>query len=205
MLLTRRKHRRLGLTGLETAIILIAFIIVASVFAFTILNLGFQTSQKAGQVVVNGYNQASSSIQLAGDVFAAGNSGHTALANCSFTITLTAGATPVDLSTSKLVISYVSNDKQVEDAYSNNSANIQITQLTDYHAGTLLEPGQTDLVVVNFAGTGANATTKDSVGPYQTFSLELKPDVGAVLTVTATVPGSIANEMDLTAGPAGVG
>ena len=44
------------MTGLETAIILIASIIVASVFAFTILNLGFQTSEKAGQVVQNGYD-----------------------------------------------------------------------------------------------------------------------------------------------------
>ncbi|MGD0636816.1 MAG: hypothetical protein ABSA72_02080 [Nitrososphaerales archaeon] len=185
------------MTGLETAIILIAFIIVASVFAFTILNLGFQTSQKAGQVVQAGYNQASSSIQLAGDVLASGNAGGTSLANCSFTIELTPGATPVDLSSSKLVITYISDDKQIANAYTNSSAaDIQITQLTDKHSGTLLMPGQTDLVVVNFSGTAI----KDTLGPYNTFSVELKPTVGAVLTVTGTVPGSISAQMDLTAG-----
>lgn len=197
LLTTKSKHRRPALTGLETAIILIAFIIVASVFAFTILNLGFQTSQKAGQVVVNGYNQASSSIQLSGDILATGNSAHTELANCSFTIQLTAGATPVDLSASKLVITYISTDKQISDVYTNSTNNIVITQLTGYHAGTLLEPGQTDLVVVNFSGSGIS----DNVGPYGSFSLELKPTVGSVLTVTGTVPGTVLSQMDLTAGP----
>jgi len=185
------------MTGLETAIILIAFIIVASVFAFTILNLGFQTSQKAGQVVNQGYNQASSSIQLAGDVLATGNSGNTALDTCSFTIQLTAGATPVDMNSSKLVITYISDDMQIANAFSNSSADITITQLTGMHNGSLLLPGQTDLVTVHFSG----ANIADTIGPYQTFSLELKPVVGAVLTVTGTVPGSISAEMDLTAGP----
>jgi flagellin FlaB len=184
------------MTGLETAIILIAFIIVASVFAFTILNLGFQTASKAGQVVQNGYDQASSSIQLAGDVFAVGNVSNQSLTSASFTIQLTAGGTPVDLSASKLVISYLSADMQFPNAYTNSSDDITITQLTGTHTGTLLQSGQSWLVTVHFAGTNI----ADTVGPYHSFTVELKPTVGAVLTVTATVPGSVSADMDLTAG-----
>ena len=36
-----------GITGLETAIVLIAFVVVASVFAFTVLTTGIFTSQEA--------------------------------------------------------------------------------------------------------------------------------------------------------------
>ncbi len=37
------KNRR-GVTGLETAIILVAFVITAAAFAFVILNMGFITA-----------------------------------------------------------------------------------------------------------------------------------------------------------------
>ena len=36
-----------GITGLETAIVLIAFVVVAAVFAFTVLTTGLFTSEKA--------------------------------------------------------------------------------------------------------------------------------------------------------------
>ena len=40
-----------GITGLETAIILIAFVVVASVFAYTVLSAGIFSSQKGQEVV----------------------------------------------------------------------------------------------------------------------------------------------------------
>ena len=41
-----REDRR-GITGLETAIVLIAFVVVASVFAFAVLSTGLLSSEKA--------------------------------------------------------------------------------------------------------------------------------------------------------------
>ena len=40
----RGPRAKLGLTGIQTAIILIAFVIVASVFAFAVLNMGLLTT-----------------------------------------------------------------------------------------------------------------------------------------------------------------
>jgi flagellin FlaB len=37
----KRRKKNAGLTGIETAIILIAFVIVAAVFSFAVLNSGF--------------------------------------------------------------------------------------------------------------------------------------------------------------------
>ena len=43
-IVTRGSSQR-GITGLETAIILIAFVVVASVFAFTVISTGIFTSE----------------------------------------------------------------------------------------------------------------------------------------------------------------
>ena len=40
-----------GITGLETAIILIAFVVVASVFAFTVLSTGIFASERSKETV----------------------------------------------------------------------------------------------------------------------------------------------------------
>lgn len=57
-----------GFTGLEGAIILIAFVFVASVFSFTILNSGFFTTGTAQKVIYTGVDQSASSLMLVGDV-----------------------------------------------------------------------------------------------------------------------------------------
>jgi len=51
-----------GFTGLEAAIVLIAFIVVAAVFSYVILGAGFFTTQKSQEVVHTGVTQASSSL-----------------------------------------------------------------------------------------------------------------------------------------------
>lgn len=58
-----------GFTGLEAAIILIAFVIVASVFSYAMLGAGFFTSQKSQEVVHSGISGASSGLLLIGEVY----------------------------------------------------------------------------------------------------------------------------------------
>jgi len=56
-------------TGLEAAIVLIAFVVVSSVFSFVVLNAGFMSTQKAQEVVHAGVDQTASTLQLHGDVY----------------------------------------------------------------------------------------------------------------------------------------
>lgn len=66
-----RIHRnQAGITGLETAIILIAFIVVASVFAYTVLSAGLFSSQKTEEVIRTGIEETESTIQISGNVLA---------------------------------------------------------------------------------------------------------------------------------------
>ena len=60
---------RSGITGLETAIVLIAFVVVAAVFAFTVLTTGLFTSEKAKETVMSGVS-SQSSLELVGSVIA---------------------------------------------------------------------------------------------------------------------------------------
>lgn len=61
-----------GVTGLETAIILIAFVVVASVFAFTVLSTGIFSAERGKETIHAGLSQARSSIQMKGSVVANG-------------------------------------------------------------------------------------------------------------------------------------
>lgn len=66
-----RKDKK-GFTGLEAAIVLTAFVVVAAVFSYVVLNAGFFTSQKSEEVVHTGIAQVTSSFEPAGDIIAHG-------------------------------------------------------------------------------------------------------------------------------------
>ena len=59
-----------GITGLETAIILIAFVVVASVFAFTVLSTGVFSSERGKETIFAGLEEAQSSMSPRGSVLA---------------------------------------------------------------------------------------------------------------------------------------
>ena len=61
-----------GITGLETAIVLIAFVVVAAVFAFTVLTTGLFTSEKAKETAMAGITSVSSTLSVKGGVTAIG-------------------------------------------------------------------------------------------------------------------------------------
>jgi archaellin len=83
-------------TGLEAAIVLIAFVVVASVFAYVVLGAGFFTTQKAQETVHSGVQQTTSAVQPAGAVSVKSDDA-TSIANISFYLQLAAGGNAVDM------------------------------------------------------------------------------------------------------------
>jgi flagellin-like protein len=55
-----------GITGLETAIVLIAFVVVSSVFAFSALSTGLFSSDKAKEAIQAGLNEAQGTLEIRG-------------------------------------------------------------------------------------------------------------------------------------------
>ena len=67
-----------GITGLETAIILIAFVVVASVFAFTVLSTGVFSAERSKDTIYAGLQEARSSLEPKGALIAySGTNGST--------------------------------------------------------------------------------------------------------------------------------
>src|SRR5271157_2916361 len=87
-----------GITGLETAIILIAFVVVAAVFAYTTLSAGLFSTQKSQEAVYGGIKESQSTIMIKGAIIAtAENTGAQGyLSQIKFTLSNALGGDPID-------------------------------------------------------------------------------------------------------------
>jgi len=121
---TRHSHR--GVIGVESAIVMIAFVIVAAALAFVVLNMGFTTSQKAKTTIISGLGESSSSMQIAGKVTGVGCSSSSSDTSCAttpelnataFPIKITSGGDAVDLATATTAVKYLSNSVEYDDIY----------------------------------------------------------------------------------------
>lgn len=177
------KYRRRGLTGLETAIILIAFVIVASAFAFTVLNIGVQSIQKSQEVIAAGIEEASSVMEIDGAVIAMSSDGK--LQNVSFIIKLSAGKSPVDLSQGKLAITWTSANKHFDNIYDGTKASV--TSVFPNDTDMYLKYGDKYKVFIDLTTNGVG----DELGANAEFKIELKPPKGAVLTLSRRLPPAL--------------
>lgn len=64
-----RRGKR-AMVGIEAAIVLIAFVIVAAALAFVVLNMGFFTTQRSSIVIRSGLGEASTALEVDGSVLA---------------------------------------------------------------------------------------------------------------------------------------
>ncbi|MBR6447382.1 MAG: flagellin, partial [Methanomicrobium sp.] len=98
-----------GFTGLEAAIVLIAFVVVAAVFSYVVLGAGFFTTQKAQEVVYSSVDMASSSMEVLGNVYGNGtvdaDPTDSRIDGIQFVVGLTAGGASVDLANTNIVFS----------------------------------------------------------------------------------------------------
>jgi flagellin FlaB len=193
---TRRRDEK-GITGLETAIILIAFVVVASVFAYTVLSAGIFSSQKAQEAVYTGLQSARSTLELKGDVVAHSNGNEvTELMIC---VASALNGMPIDMtepvdngngtaagnSTNVVVVSYASKNVRTDDLY------WTAAQLGKGNDDDMLDPGETFEMTIYLTGAG------ETVGTYQTVDIEIKPPVGSVLVIERTTPAALADWMIL--------
>jgi len=108
----RLSRNRKAISGLETAIVLIAFVIVASAFSYAVLNMGFLATQKSQQVVLGGLAAASSALLIDGPAYGySSECAPTCTSNAQITTIIfwlktAPGATSVDLNPGKTTISY---------------------------------------------------------------------------------------------------
>ena len=110
-------HAHRGVIGVESAIVMIAFVIVAAALAFVVLNMGFSTTQKAKTTIISSLSEASSSLEIAGKVTGIRSDDNTSLQVISIPIKIASGGDSVNLSNATASIKYLSNTVEYDDIY----------------------------------------------------------------------------------------
>jgi flagellin FlaB len=189
--LFRRLHKsEEGITGLETAIILIAFVIVASVFAFVVLSTGLFSAERGKETVFAGLDKVRGNLEVRGAeaiVDVDTNGVIDTADSITFNLANAAGGFPVLVdpaaTTNSVVINYI--DKQARAA----DLTYVVTEIQG-DGDNLLETGELFQLTVN-PPAGSTLVANE------TFTLEVVPPQGGTLLLERTMPAQLDAVMDL--------
>jgi len=169
-------------TGLEAAIVLIAFVVVAAVFSYVVLGAGFFTTQKSQETVYSATKQASANLAESGPVvLETDDSG--AIKNISFNLKPAAGASPIDLTRITYHLTTTDQEALYVDMDANGTYKIYRKQIIGDN-DDLLETDEMFRVVIN----AQDPTPPIAINRTAVFSIEIKPDVGASLLLQKHAP-----------------
>ena len=192
----RLNRDKRGVTGLETAIILIAFVVVASVFSFTVLSAGIFAAQQGKEAIHSGLTTAESSMQLVGSVVGlATSSTSTGVSKVTFIVSDVLNGQSLNLATStsatstpqnRLVINYIDQSQQV------SNLPWTVKWLGKNNGDTMLDAGEQAQITVDLS---------PSVDPLpiagSAFTLQVDPGKGSPLIIERTMPQIIKLVMNL--------
>jgi flagellin FlaB len=173
-----------GISGLETAIILIAFVTVASVLAYSVLSAGIFSAEEGQKAVYAGLEGAQSTMEVKGSVLGLSTGGEK-LEQVQIVLGMAIAGNAVDMD----AVSINFWDDTV------SSTDVTWTyalseQSTERGSENLLEGDELMVVSVTVPATA-------TVGIYDTFTLQILPPNGSALTIERTIGGSIEAVMTL--------
>ena len=144
-------------SGLEAAIVLIAFVVVAAVFSYVMLGAGFFATQKAQEVTYSGIKQTTSNLVLDGYLYGASSK----FTNLTFYVKVPEGGEPINMA--MVDVLYGAGDNVPGNVGINNTG--------------LLKPGERTKIVLN----------ADSPGPGNKFTIAINPPIGAPSLIVRTL------------------
>ena len=184
-----------GITGLETAIVLIAFVVVSSVFAFAALSTGLFSSDKAKETHTAGLAESRGTLELKGSVVAkvSGTTGATGVVtSIEFQISNAAAGEAIDMTPGNTIIKY-----------SDKTQTVNLNSSTEFSASNIAAFGDTDslleigeLFQITLLDLTSNLAT--DLGTNTDFTIEMIPSGGAVLFIGRRTPVSLegSNRLD---------
>ena len=198
-----------GITGLETAIILIAFIVVAAVFAFSVMTTGLFSTEKAKTTAQAGIAEASSTFAPKGGLIAEcavnAQNACTRVEALTFQITTASGSTGTSIARDKIALIYSDdNQRDSSNAEINGRAaadgilsTVTVTKVVETTANTpeLLQQGDVAEIRVVLNDTQAGGATL--LGPNMIFRLEIIPQQGGSLILSRKTPPELMRVMNL--------
>jgi flagellin FlaB len=202
-----------GITGLETAIILIAFVVVAAVFAFTVMTTGLFSTEKAKTTAQAALTEASSSFITKGAVTATCDDPAACayVDSITFTVALASGADAQTLSQAELSFLYsdpnntqrtsglvpvggiITQETAAPEPDGNGTDIVSIIDTGPGGTGSL-EAGESAAITVNLAATGGGVT---QLGAGTKFRIEMMAPKGGTLIVERDIPKVLTGNMNL--------
>lgn len=184
-----------GITGLETAIVLIAFVVVASVFAFTVLTTGLIGTSKAKDTVETGLSVAGSTLAKKGSTILEAD---TSVQTIQFKLASPAGSESIDLDSARTLVSYSDGNNNVNAKYVTEFPNPLVEKVywkyewpLEGTSGPVVDPG-------DIAEFTLNVTNLSSpLGANTKVRIEVIPAEGAVIPVYTITPLEIKPVMAL--------
>jgi len=187
-----------GITGLETAIILIAFVTVAAVFGYAVLSAGIFSAEKGKETVYLGLEEAKSTTEITGSVIATGDNSTQEVQTISFTVRNAVGGEAVDLTepgatgANKCILAYV------DDSQYHNDVKWTRTWVGYNDGDTLLEIGEKAQITFYCTDIdGSSTALSPTLTVNELFTLEFKPPVGSVITIERVIPPFVDTVMNL--------
>ena len=208
----RRKGLK-GIVGIEAAIVLIAFVIVAAALAFVTLNMGFYTTQKSKETMKTGLEEATSALEVDGSVIGAVDTSKSKVWGIAIPLKLSSGRNPVDLT--KVVITITTSNMTVYLNVSDSDAQIvenpTQTDVFNELLNTRVNSDNAPFVFVEYVGDNDNLVEVNEkwvlvihlnqsdvlnykLPAYSIINVEIKPSTGAPLTVERMIPAQLSNE-----------
>ncbi|MBT8508761.1 hypothetical protein AZH53_10125 [Methanomicrobiaceae archaeon CYW5] len=185
-----------GFTGLEASIILIAFVMVAAIFAFTVLGSGYFSTQKAQKTVYTGVEQSTSALTVVGDVYGIGEV-RGEMTRVRVTLGTAAGGEGVDLERLSVTVNtedWVATLRQADPLSTPTAAPGEwcvCAKTGDPAPPLFLSAGdQATLIVVLPAGAGLSGGER--------LTIEILSPVGAPVTISRTIPPLVSTVTILT-------
>ncbi|MEM2995148.1 MAG: archaellin/type IV pilin N-terminal domain-containing protein [Candidatus Bathyarchaeia archaeon] len=192
-----------GIVGVEAAIVLIAFIIIAAALSYVVVNMGFYTTQKTKETMQSGLDESLSALQLDGVVTGKTNSSR-CIKYMVVPVKLSAGKAAVDLGDESVVVSVYLPNATLLNIYkgANSTSTTSLDTILADNANfsgiqsqgamfaiynddndTVLESNEKAFLIINLYN--------DGVADYQTIKIEVRTAKGAALTVVRTTPGGM--------------
>ncbi len=192
------KHER-GMTGLETAIILIAFVTVAAVFGYAVLSAGLFSAERGKETIYAGLNEAKSNLEISGSVTTECDNSTTYVKKVLFDLKNAIAGHPIDMTScdgtssakNKCVISLATKNDYL------NNIKWTGTMLGAHDNNDLLENGEQIQIVIDLDDLGTGITLSSQLATNDTFSIQVKPAIGSTVTIQRTLPAALNQAMDL--------
>jgi flagellin FlaB len=198
----RRGKNKRGIVGIEAAIVLIAFVVIAAALAYVVINMGFYSAQKAKSTIDKGIQEATSALELDGFVTGKTNSSNPAVTYLVIPLKLAVGQEEVDLAGNTVVVAVQGTNFSLANIYS-GAVTSNETSLARLMASVTNEPNATCFIYNSEFATdtvlkqNAKAYLVINLGDlyglpsYTKLKVEIRTSRGAALMVMREMPGSL--------------